>query len=245
MTHDLGGRPFETLRRVARYYLDKGYSPSDARLKLDRFMLECDPFVGLQKWSDTLDRAVSRAIKCPAVDIDSIDITAPEMDAIDALDGKQTKRLAFALLCLAKYWMIVRPNCDYWVNNRSVEIMELANISTSIKAQGEMFWALRNAGLIKFSKQVDNTSVRVCFATGGDVVVQIRDFRNLGYQYMMYHGEPYFVCVNCGITTKSKDPENKRRQKYCPECAAKMRLQQHVDAVMRFRKMPKNELVVH
>ena len=232
---DLGKKPSETLRRVARYYLDSGCSPADTRKRLDSFLIRCEPTSSLPKWSDALDYAVSRAVKYESIDIDSIDITDAEMQKIDSLDGKQIKRLAFTLLCLAKYWKIVIPDSDYWVNNKDTEIMALANINTSVKRQGLMYWTLREAGMVQFSKKVDNTNVKVCFVEDGETILHITDFRNLGYQYLMYHGEPYFECANCGITTKISNPTNRRGQKYCSECATKIHLQQKVASVMRRR----------
>lgn len=240
----LGKKPSETLKRVARYYIDKGYSTKDVRNKLDAFLLQCDRTASLPKWSDALDYAVSRAAKYEAVDIDGIDITDTEMKKIDALNGKQIKRLAFTLLCLAKYWKEIIPDGDFWVNNKDNEIMSMANINTSIKRQGQMYWTLREAGMVQFSRKVDNTNVRVCFADDGTPIMRITDFRNLGYQYLMYHGEPYFECANCGITAKISNPKNNRKPKYCNECASKIYIQQTINSVMRQRgKAPKTENV--
>lgn len=231
----LGKKPSETLGRVARYYIDKGYNKKDTRNFLDTFLIQCEPTSSLPKWSDALDYALSRALRYEAIDIEGIDITKPEMDKIDALEGKQIKRLAFTLLCLAKYWKIILPLGDYWVNNKDNEIMAMANINTSIKRQGAMYWSLRECGMIQFSKKVDNTNVRVCFVEDGETVIRITDFRNLGYQYLKYHGEPYFECENCGLTTKINEPNRGRRQKYCRDCAVAINTQQRVNSVMRHR----------
>lgn len=231
----LGKKPSETLSRVARYYIDKGYNKKDTRNFLDTFLIQCEPTSSLPKWSDALDYALSRALRYEAIDIEGIDITKPEMDKIDALEGKQIKRLAFTLLCLAKYWKIILPLGDYWVNNKDNEIMAMANINTSIKRQGAMYWSLRECGMIQFSKKVDNTNVRVCFVKDGETVIRITDFRNLGYQYLKYHGEPYFECENCGLTTKINEPNRGRRQKYCRDCAVAINTQQRVNSVMRRR----------
>lgn len=231
----LGKKPSETLSRVARYYIDKGYTKKDTRNFLDSFLIQCEPTSSLPKWSDALDYALNRALKYEAIDIEGIDITKPEMDKIDALEGKQIKRLAFTLLCLAKYWKIVMPLGDFWVNNKDNEIMSMANINTSIKRQGAMYWTLRECGMIQFSRKVDNTNVRVCFVEDGEVVMHITDFRNLGYQYLKYHGEPYFECENCGLTTKINEPNRGRRQKYCRDCAVAINTQQRVNSVMRRR----------
>ena len=106
-TRTLGQKPFETLSRVARYYLDHDYGKKDTRKAIEQFLLQCEPTASIPKWSDTLELALNRALKYDAIQIDNIHITAPEIARIDALEGKQIRRLAFTLLCLAKYWNIV------------------------------------------------------------------------------------------------------------------------------------------
>lgn len=234
--NSLGKKPSETLRRVARFYMDTYNINQDAaRKKLDLFLLQCDPTSSLPKWSDALDFAVSRACKYPAINIDHISVSKNEVEKIDSLEGKQIRRLAFTLLCLAKYWNIVTRKEDGWVNSKDNEIMSMANINTSIKRQSLMFGKLNELGMIQFSKKVDNTNVKVSFMEDGEEAIRIYDFRNLGYQYLMYHGEPYFTCENCGITTKVNDRGNRRRQKYCPECAAIIKMKQNIESVMRRR----------
>lgn len=240
-TRSLGKKPSETLSRVARYYIDSFDSANKKtiRSKLDLFLLQCDSTASIPKWSKMLDFATDWAFKHEAIQIDSIIITKPEMDKIDSLDGKQIRRLAFVLLCLSKYWNIVNSQNNDWVNSKDNEIMAFANINTSIRRQCAMYAALRDAGLIQFSKKVDNTNVRVCFAEDGEAAMTITDLRNLGYQYLKYHGEPYFECSNCGITTKISNPWNKNsswKQKYCRDCAVEIKTKQNVNSVMRQRK---------
>ena len=113
--------------------------------------------------------------------------------------------------------------------------MRMANINTSIKRQSMMYYNLNEAGMVQFSKKVDNTNVRVCFISQGEVAMRVTDFRNLGYQYLRFHGEPYFECQNCGITTKLKDPVHGAGKKYCKECAVEVAMKQKVNSVMRHR----------
>ena len=236
---NLGNKPTETLTRVARYYIEEGYKPAVVRKKIDGFIIQCDPSASLVGWADRVDKAVKYAVKRKAVNIDYLAITKPEMEIIDSLGSKQLRRLAFTLLCLAKYSHMANPENDFWVNNKDSEIMAMANISTSLKRQALLYSTLRNSGLIEFSRKVDNTSVKVCFTKDGDDVLHVTDLRNLGYQYLMYRGEPYFICSNCGITTKLPNPESRRNQKYCKECAVKIHIQQTVDSVMRQRNFKK------
>lgn len=163
----IGLKPFETLNRIARYYLDNDYPKQDVKRHLELFLLKCDPNISIPKWSKTIDYAIKRAVKYKAIKIDYIEISQPEIDIINSLSGKQIKRLAFTLLCLSKYWDIVNPQCDHWVNNKDNEIMRMANINTSIKRQSQMYYELNSLGLIRFSKKIDNTNVRVEFITPG------------------------------------------------------------------------------
>ena len=236
-TQSLGKKPFETLTRVANYYFELGYKKRDVRRMLDTFLLQCEPTASLPKWGDTIEHAIEKAMKYDAIKLDYIEISVNEMGCIDKLQGKQIRRLAFTLLCLAKYWDAVNPNGDHWVNSRDCDIMKMANINTSIRRQSEMYHTLIENGMLQQSKKVDNTNVRVCFTEEGEPAIRVSDFRNLGYQYMKYHGEPYFECMNCGITTKYANPKKGGKQKYCPACAAEIKLKQDVNRIMRNREL--------
>lgn len=229
----LGKKPFETLRRISRYYLDNGFSKAAVRKMLESFVLQCDPAASLTKWSQLIEGAINKSIKLSALNIDYIPITSQELRAIDGLNGKQIKRLAFTLLCLSKYWDLINKTSDHWVNNKDSEIMHMANINTSIKRQSIMYRMLNELGMIQFSKRVDNTNVRVCFVGGDTEVMQISDFRNLGYQYMKRCGEPFFECQHCGITSKYNHPTRGHKQIYCKDCAIEVALRRRVNSVMK------------
>jgi len=235
LARDLGKKPFETLSRVARYYIDNEYPKKKVRTLLDAFLIQCDPTASIPKWSLTLDRALERASKNQAVMIDHIEISEPEMRIIDALQGRQLKRLACTLLCLAKYWDTVNHTSGHWVNTKDSDIMRMANINTSIKRQSQMYHTLNELGMVRFSRKVDNTNVQVTFIQKGIPAMLVSDFRNIGYQYLMHHGESYFICKNCGIVTKYRNPSRGKKQVYCNECAAEVAMQQRVNSVMRKR----------
>lgn len=229
---NLGDKPYETLVRVARYYMDNGASEKDARTLTEKFLTRCDPSVSVVKWADTLNSAVSRASSKESVNIDSIDITAPEMERIEQLGSRPCERLAFTLLCLSKYWDYVSDTNNCWVRNSDSEVMRMANIKAPVRKQCGFYTTLSEAGMIRFPKRVDSTSVMVLFQADGDAVMHVTDFRNLGYQYHMYHGEPYFVCRECGITEKKTSPDTGRPQRFCRECASKRMVRQKVNYAM-------------
>lgn len=240
--HDLGKRPVETLNRVAKYYFATGYSKREVRHMLDTFLIQCDPSASLPSWSDMLDRIAKNVDKYPIIRMDGINVTSKELEAIGKLEGKQIRRLAFTLLCVAKYWDAVSERNDHWVNTSDREIMQMANISTSIKRQSAMFAELKDVGMIRFSKKIDNLNVKVAFMEDGEVSLHIQDFRNLGYQYLKHYGAPYFECENCGLTVKIQEPARGRRQKYCPSCAVEVGVRQRVNWVMRERQAARQQV---
>ena len=233
VSRSLGNKPTETLTLIARHYLESGYKKSNVRSMLDTFLLQCDPDASLPGWSKALDRVVIQASKRASLNIDSIDITRGELGIIDSMKGVQVRRLAFTLLCLAKYRAAVNPLSNGWVRDEGNEIMSTANINTSIRRQSAMYKHLGDIGFIQFARAVGNTSVRVLIAEDGPVVMRITDMRNLGYQYLKHHGGDFFDCTNCGITAKIDEPGRGARQKYCRSCAIEVATQQRVNSVMR------------
>ena len=236
----LGKKPVETLSRISKYYYSNHYSKKDIRRLLDQFVLQCDPTASLVRWSDTLDRIAKGADRYPLICLDGISVTDHELKTIESLSGKQLRRLAFVLLCSAKYYDAVSESNNHWANSSDHEIMQMANINTSVKRQSAMYGELMEAGLIRFSKKVDNLNVQVLFTEDGETEMYIRDFRNLGYQYLKHYGGTYFECVNCGITVKERNPSCGRKQKYCDACAAEISTRQSIESVIRRRTETKS-----
>ena len=232
-------KPYETLCRVARYYMYEGKSKKEVKSLVTKFLLSCDNTISLAKWDERIDSIITYAGKRPIYIVNKICISKDEINTIESISGKQIQRLAFTLLCIAKYSHITNEKNEYWVNTPDNEIMKMANINTSTKRKSAMFSQLKELGLIKFSSKIDNLSVQVLFAGGDDCAMEVKDFRNLGYQYMMYCGEDYYICVNCGITCKSNEKSGKH-QKYCRDCAAKIHTKQRIDSIMRKRCKTQN-----
>lgn len=234
----LGQKPIETLTRIAKYYIQNGATKNDTRKMLDLFLLSCDASVSLVKWAERLDSIVKYAAKYPLISIDHVSVSSLELAKIKELQSVQVQRLAFTLLCIAKFNHMINDKNEYWVNTSDNEVMKMANIGTSIKRQSLMYSKLRDAGMIRFSNRVDSLSVQVLFVCGDDEEIKISDFRNLGYQYLMHDDDRgiYKVCENCGITFKARQPHTPGRpKKYCDSCAIKVKMKQNVDSIMRLK----------
>lgn len=230
---DLGAKPLETLGRIAKYYRSEGYKKTEIHRMLESFVLKCDPTINIVKWQDAIAKQVKCTDKYSLVEIDGIPITQKELDICNSLSGKQVKRLMFTLICIAKFNNAANDKNNGWVNRQDNEIFRMANVTTPIKRQSLMLNDLRELGLIRFSRKVDNININVtCIDDSGDPALVITDYRNLGYQYMKYCGEPYFECASCGIVVK----RGSNIQKYCHDCAVDVNRQ-------RARDNYKNETV--
>lgn len=231
---NLGSSPYSSLQLVAKSFLHDGLTAGNTRQRLEEFFVACDSSANLVTWSNKLDDIVTSAQKNPAVVIDYIGVSAPEMERISILSSSPAQRLAFTELCLAKYEHTRNPKNDYWVCLKDTNIMKMANINTSKKGQCNLLRMLSDNGLVERAKKVDSLSVHVLFADDYKPVLKVTDFRNLGWQYLRYKGGPFAVCENCGIVFKRNNTVG-RPPKYCPECAIRIRMENNVNSVMKYR----------
>ncbi len=212
----LGAKPVETIGRIARYYRSEGYNRATIHSKIEDFMVKCDPTLNLMKWQTTIDRQVKSAEKFPLIEIEGVPITKRELDTCKHVEGTQMRRLLFTLICLAKLDNVTKVGNNGWVNRPDKEIFKLANVVTPVKRQSLMLNDLRAAGFIRFSKKVDSVSINIlCIDNEGAPELMITDFRNLGYQFLRYCGEPYIECACCGLVIKRTGGNHK----YCSNCS--------------------------
>ncbi len=230
---DMGELPHETLGHLAKYYHAEGYKDREIQRLLEDFIIKCDPTANVFKWENTIAHQVKNAKKYALIELDSIPITKKEMGLCESLSQQElgqlysgsnrqrpfvkrnVSRVLFTMICLAKYGNAINANNNNWVNRQDKEIFRMANVQISTKRQSLMLSDLRDIGVIRFSKKVDNVNINVlCLDDDGDPVMQVTDFRNLGNQYLMYHGHQYIECASCGLVV----PKKNNSQRYCKHC---------------------------
>lgn len=198
------------------WYAD-GKSKKQIKDDMLEFLSKYAPDLSLPRWEPAIERQLKLLNRYPLIELDGIGITQGEIDTIRSLYGRMHRRLAFALLCISKFKNIVNPNNNDWVGVGDKEIFKLANIQKNIVGQSALFRDLRDAGLIQFSKIVDNLNVRVMFMDKEALAVHmVDDFRNLGNQFHAIEGGSFVKCQECGLWVRQNKWNNR---KYCPECA--------------------------
>ena len=151
--------------------------------------------------------------------IDYIPISQEELGTIAGINNLMHERVAFTLLCLAKYYNMISPNNGNWTNCDDVSIGKLANNQQTAIKRGETIHDLCSLGLISLPERDSNLNIKVEFISGDDVVMKVSDFRDLGYQYMKQKGYKFSRCQVCGKLIKQE--KNKKPKTYCSECRSR------------------------
>lgn len=181
------------------------------------------------KWDLVLEKIATRANKYPLVQVNFVCITKHELETIQDIKSKRMQRVAFTLLCLAKFYNSVNAKNNDWVNSKLNDIFNLARVQISKNDKALMMNDLRSLGLIEYSAKVDNINVNVQFVDNeSEIILQIDDFRELGYEYMKYCNDGKFInCEDCGklVRVNSKDNQTVR----CAECYKKWRHERKIE----------------
>lgn len=226
--------PIHNVYLLSRYYYAQGMRQKEVLEKIEDYLRQF-PFLVLPKWQQTVDKIVAKAKGKGLIEIECVGITEKELAEIAKLRKESLKKLAFTLLCIAKYFNTIRPENSSWVNTPDKDVFRMADIRTlDSKRQQKLIRELHLLGLVGYSKVVDNVNLRVLFVdTETEPVLRIYQFDDLGYQYLECIGDPSIVhCKCCGKLIKKAS----KRLDYCSDCAQDARRASTQKAVQKHRK---------
>ena len=162
-------------------------------------------------------------------EIDYICITQSELDEISKLQNIKYEKLLFTMLCYAKLYNTISEINNGWVNTDIREIYRIARVT--VKYKNDKFLYLNDiekTGLISFSSKNDNLNLKVNFIDmDGDPILEISDFRELGYEYLIYLGEGDFIRCQCCEKLVKKKSKKDFSTKYCKDCAKHIKNEQN------------------
>lgn len=211
-----------TIEIMAKYYRAKGYDDKELRAKIKELIQEKYPGTSdsrVQRWTK---KALETSKKYPLYEIDELIVTKPEIDFINTLHSdkvqkRNLRRLAFTLLCFAKFESM-RGRKDYWVKTERKHIFKAAkNMGLTQDKQRTMINALFNAGYIEFG-DIGNVNIKVLGVKDGETEISVKDINECGYIFEEYGGKKFVRCEKCGAMT----PKTNGRMKYCHNCAVEI-----------------------
>ena len=219
---EVGTKPTSTLFLLGKYYRQKENLDKDQTVnKLNEFMVKNYKNYNSALWEEVIEDIAKKANKYPLREIDSIGITQSELDKIAELHNIKYEKLLFTMLCYAKLYNTISENNNGWVNTDIQELYRAARVTVKYRKDKFLFLNdIERTGLISFSNKNDNLNLKVNFFNmDGESVLQISDFRELGYEYLNYIGEGNFIrCSECNRLVRKKS----NNQLYCIECAKNM-----------------------
>lgn len=205
---------------IARYlYQVMGQKPKGIKVWLLSWLKHRDLKYKDSKWESIVDKVVSSELKKPLFVSSGIPITENELSVIDGIKRKPLRRLAFTMLCLAKYQNQRCKRDDDVVFLKIESIFSLSNTCMTQRQKADTINELRNLGIISpLMDDIVNKGNIVCFVdhnTEHETKLLITNMDDLGYQYERYCGEKFDECVLCGHLIRS---QKGRTQKYCNNC---------------------------
>lgn len=143
-----------------------------------------------------------------------IPIYENELKMIESLPNDRQKKLMFTFFALARYM-----NCDGWINKKTSkgisEAFKLANVTLTSDKRNALLHELYVNGYISLGKKVDNLNIKVELDNSGEIVYKVKEFKNLGNQYLGNFKKGYKQCKCCGKKIKITAPN----KMYCNKCS--------------------------
>lgn len=225
LSGELGKKPVAALNLIGRYLQQiKCMKPSDLTEALNTYMALNVPGYNPDIWECRIELIVKNAKKYPLREIEYIGITQEELDTLLSVPDEKYRRLAFVILCCAKFHNTVSKNNNGWANTEIMDIFSSARVNTRYKDDKfKIIYKLRQitcsdgSPMFSVAQKNTNTNIQAHYIDmDGCPVLKISDFRELGYEYVNYCKPKLFTrCNRCEILVK----KSRRCPKYCLNCA--------------------------
>lgn len=235
---EVGNKPTSTLFLLGKYYrVKENLGKEQTFHKLNEFMKSNYKNYNSALWEDLIEDISKKSNKYSLREINSIGITQQEFDKISKIENLKYRKLLFTMLCYAKLYDRISENNNGWINTDIKEIFKTARVS--VKYRNDKFLYLNDlerTELISFSNKNDNLNIRVNFVDmNGESVLDVDDFRELGYEYLNYIKKGRFIkCTECNRTIK-KNQKTGRPIQYCKSCAIIIQSRQNKEWQKKYR----------
>ena len=227
---EVGNKPTSTLFLLAKYYRQKeNLNKEQTFNKLNEFMEKNYKNYNSATWEDIIEDISKKANKYPLREINHIEITKSEIDTIRNVCNIKYEKLLFTMLCYAKLYNKISDKNNGWVNTDIKELYRVARVTVKYRKDKFLFLNdIERTGLISFSNKNDNLNLKINFIDmNNDSILDINDFRELGYEYLNYIGEGKFIRCKCCNRLVRKKSKKDFSTKYCHECAKYIKNEQN------------------
>lgn len=227
-----------TIYKRARYnYFIKSMSDSKSYNEIIKF-IDTHSNLGLTELelSEFIKSTIRSAKKYNLKSVDHIYITKSELEFIQGLDDIKLEKIAFVILCLAKYHNAVSDEVDDCIYFKLSDIKKMARINMN-RVDFEYFYNnLYDKGAL-VENNIATSTIQilkfVCHDDNDEIIFELSevDYLELAYLYLyIKNGQKGFVrCQQCNRLIKERrqnlDCKAKNTKKYCEECANERHLE--------------------
>ena len=220
-----------TIYRWAKYnYFVENLTDRKSYNRIIKFVIENSSigFTDLDLY-EFVQKTIKSVKKSSLKLVDHIYITKSELDFIVNLNDIKLEKIAFVILCLAKYHNEVAEEPDNRIYYKLNEIKNMARINMS-KVDFEYFYNnLYEVGAIERNNSPTSTVQTIRFVSRDEndpIVMELQevDYLELAYLYLSWknNSRGYARCTKCGrLMRQSKT----KPRKYCEECAREAHLE--------------------
>ena len=230
----VGKKPSYTLSLLARYMKQVEKKKDEVIFEyLDSFMSKHANGYNSVLWGNKIQSCIKRAKKNKLNQIDYIGITQNELDIIAQLKNEKQERLVFTMLCYAKYYNAINEMNNNWINVSLTDLFKSARVYSEkgvsnrlmindikdkfdVQVIDEKTKKVKNKKWMELALLVSSTNIKLNFIDeeSDKYAIEISDFRELGYEYLLYKGASYGRCKTCGILFKKTG----NKSMYCSTC---------------------------
>ena len=216
--------PTNTIRKLARYnFYVNGYTKSKNYIAIVDYMSKNFTDFSEIIYQKSIDGCIRDVDKTPFKNIECVKITKSELDKISSLDDIKKQKLAFVLLCTAKYRDQYNPNNCHKTDISATDLYKMARVVLPKDQRNIYLHFLVQDGLIEPHNNSKTKNKKLLFVSednNDEVILELKeiDFKELAYVYMFWknNGVGFTKCQKCGRTIKQSKT---KPRKYCETCA--------------------------
>lgn len=238
---NLGGNVGYAVLLLARAYRAEGCGNNEIKNRILNDLQKYEPSLNESQYKNYILYALKNADKRALANVDEILITKSEMESVmnitsdeNAFRVKSLRRLAFALLCFAKFEMAKGKNAP-WISYDLKIIYKSAKLTGRSLSQNNLYLhKLYEKGLVQLVPVKDGVRVKVNFVDNNensDIALSVKDINYTGDYFLWHMGKKYIECAVCGKLV----PKTNGKLLYCQDCAVIIRREQKRKEMAKLR----------
>ena len=216
-----------SIRILLKYYRSLGFTQQEAIEEVVEFMSLNLPFFKAHEWMRLIEKLSTLVYEQEQelVSVDKVVVSKREMESVLSVDDFDCQKILYMLLIYKKIQNQLHRQANEWFNGSLGEVFKMARMSgkkSTIQAQGEMVYQLKEAGLIQLAKSLKSLNLKLNYLdleepSEDETALVITQFDDVIYEFYEYTGHRVARCQMCGRMIRLKKGERKSR-KYCISC---------------------------